>query len=96
MDAATIVTSVLTGLIAAIATIFNSHMQNDKTQAVIQANLDNYRESTDAKIDSLSAHVEKHNGLIERMVKQEMNTEAQWKRIDELRDQVQNLEERKD
>lgn len=96
MEVGTIIASVLTGLIAAIATIFNSRMQNDKTQAIIQVNLDNYRESTDAKIDSLSAHVEKHNGLIERMVKQEMNTEAQWKRIDELRDQVQSLEERKE
>lgn len=94
MEFGTLVASVLTGLIAAIATICNSRMQNDKTQAILRVNLENYRESTDSKIESLSARVEKHNGLIERMVKQEMNTEAQWKRIDELRDSIKSVEER--
>ncbi len=94
MEFGTLIASVLTGLIAAIATICNSRMQNDKTQAILRVNLEHYRESTDSKIESLSARVEKHNGLVERMVKQEMNTEAQWKRIDELRDSIQSIEER--
>ncbi len=94
MEFGTIIASILTGLIAAVATIFNSRMQNDKTQAILKVNLENYRESTDAKIETLSAHVEKHNGLIERMVTQEINTQAQWKRIDELRDSIQSLESR--
>ncbi len=94
MEFGTVIASILTGLIAAVATIFNSRMQNDKTQAILKVNLENYRESTDAKIETLSAHVEKHNGLIERMVTQEINTQAQWKRIDELRDSIQSLESR--
>lgn len=90
----TLAASIITGLIAAIATIFNSRMQNDKTQAVLAERLDGYRENTDKKIDDLSAHVEKHNGLVERMVKQEMSTDAQWRRIDELQNQINEINSR--
>ena len=43
------------------------------------------------KIDRLSDRVDKHNGLIERMVVVEQNTKAQWVRIDELRDDLETV-----
>ena len=49
---------------------------------------------TETLIDELRKNVEKHNNLIERMVKVESETNAQWRRIDEHKDRLDRLEER--
>ena len=86
-----IIAAVIAGVLAAGASIYASRAANDKLVAVLSERLDRYKESTDEKIDELSQHVERHNNLIERMTVQEMHTQSQWKRIDELKEDVDEL-----
>lgn len=88
-----LISAVVVGLISAVASVLAAKASNDKMQAVLTERLDNYRNNTDEKIDDLREHVEKHNGLVERMVVQELNTDNQWKRIDELRADVNKIKE---
>lgn len=46
---------------------------------------------TNYRINELEKKVEKHNNLVERMIKVEQSDGTQWKRIDELRDDIEEL-----
>ena len=47
---------------------------------------------TKYRIAQLEKKVEKHNNLVERIVIEEQNTKAQWKRIDEMRIKIDEIE----
>ena len=94
MTSVSLISAVLVAVITSIATVLSSKSSNDRTQAVLDERLNNYHQSVTAQVEELSSRVEKHNGLIERMVIQEMNTEAQWKRIDELHEDVELLKKK--
>ena len=57
---------------------------------IMQANkLMNFKiESVNEKISTLEKKVEKHNNLVERVALLEHDEDTQWKRIDELRDEL--------
>ncbi len=55
---------------------------NNKSTAVLAERVDKSNELLHYKIDRLSDRVDKHNGLIERMVTVEQSTKAAHKRID--------------
>ena len=86
-----IIAAIIAAVLTASASVYAARLSNEKTVAVLTERLDNYRKSTDNKIESLSDHVEKHNGLVERMIKLEMETGTQWRRIDELQKSVDSI-----
>lgn len=65
-----IVIALITGGMAIVSNIMVAWAQNSRTI---------YR------IDQLEKKVEKHNNLVERMVKVEQSEEAQWKWIDSFK-----------
>lgn len=46
----------------------------------------------ETKMDTLTAQVEKHNGVMERTFKLERDSDTYWKRYDELKGRVVRLE----
>lgn len=72
-----IIIAIITGGMAIVSNIVVAWAQNSKTI---------YR------IEQLEKKVEAHNNLVERMVVEEQNTKAQWRRIDELKEKVDTLE----
>lgn len=46
----------------------------------------------ETKIDDLAEDVRKHNDLVERVTKLEVNDKAQWERLDERRDECHELQ----
>lgn len=72
-----IIIAIITGGMAVVSNIVVAWAQNSKTV---------YR------IEQLEKKVEAHNNLVERMVVEEQNTKAQWRRIDELKEKVDTLE----
>ena len=71
-----IVIALITGAMAIISNIVVAWAQNSKTV---------YR------IEQLEKKVEAHNNLVERIVIEEQNTKAQWRRIDELTEKVDSI-----
>ncbi len=69
-----IVIALITGSMAIISNIMVAWAQNSKTV---------YR------IDQLEKKMEAHNKYQDRIVILEENTKAQWKRIDEMREQLE-------
>lgn len=45
------------------------------------------------RIESLEKKMDKHNGILERFVIIERDEETQWKRIDEMRADIESLKE---
>lgn len=86
----TLIASVAAGLISGATTVIAAVMANNKSHAVLAERVERGNELVHHKIDRLSDRVDKHNGLIERMVV-EQNTKAQWVRIDELRDDLETV-----
>lgn len=78
MDYATIIVAA----ISLIGTLVGSYLSNSKTTALIS-----YR------LDQLEGKVNKHNNLVERMYKVESDQVTQWKRFDELKEEVHRLED---
>ncbi len=72
-----IIIAIITGGMAIISNVVVAWAQNSKTV---------YR------IEQLEKKVEKHNNLVERIVIEEQNTKAQWKRIDEMRTKIEEIE----
>ena len=72
-----IIIAIITGGMAIISNVVVAWAQNSKTV---------YR------IEQLEKKVEKHNNLVERIVIEEQNTKAQWKRIDEMRMKIDEIE----
>lgn len=71
-----IIIAIITGGMAIISNIVVAWAQNSKTV---------YR------IEQLEKKVEAHNNLVERIVVEEQNTKAQWRRIDELTEKVEHI-----
>lgn len=71
-----IIIAIITGGMAIFSNIIVAWAQNSKTV---------YR------IEQLEKKVEAHNNLVERIVIEEQNTKAQWRRIDELSDKVDSI-----
>lgn len=72
-----IIIALVTGGLAIISNVIVAWAQNSKTV---------YR------IEQLEKKVERHNGLLERIVIEEQNTKAIWRRIDEIREQIKEDE----
>lgn len=49
---------------------------------------------TETLIEELRRETEKHNSIIERTYKLESNMATQWKRLDELRDRMEKVEDK--
>lgn len=71
-----IIIALITGSMAIVSNIVVAWAQNSKTV---------YR------IEQLEKKVEKHNNLVERMVIEEQNTQAQWRRIDEIQGELEGM-----
>ena len=71
-----IIIAIITGGLAVVSNIVVAWAQNSKTV---------YR------IEQLEKKVEKHNNLLERMVIEEQNTKAQWRRIDEIQKELNEV-----
>ena len=69
-----IIIAIITGGMAIISNIVIAWANNSKTIWRIQ---------------QLEAKMDKHNNLVERVVVEEQNTKAQWRRIDELREELE-------
>ncbi len=72
MDAATIVAGIVTPLISAAGAFMGAVLTSNKKSAVLETKLDLLKED----VNQLSARVEKHNHLNERLVKIEVKMEA--------------------
>lgn len=66
----------ITGGLAIVSNVVVAWAQNSKTI---------YR------IDQLEKKVEKHNNLVERMVVEEQTNKAQWRKIDEMSEQLEDM-----
>ena len=71
-----VIVALITGGLAIISNVIVSVFNNSKTVW---------------RIEQLEAAMKKHNNLIERLVVEEQNTEAQWRRIDELREEIEGI-----
>ena len=74
--AATIIGSLISGVVALIVSAF----QNNKSMALVEY-----------KIDELKKQVEKHNCLVERMVKVEQKSDTNFKKYDELKSEIDRM-----
>jgi hypothetical protein len=66
----------ITGGLAIVSNVVVAWAQNSKTL---------YR------IDQLEKKVEKHNNLVERMAIEEQTNKAQWRKIDEMSEQLEDM-----
>ena len=73
-------TEIIVAIIAFIGTLAGSYFANSKTTAVMQEQIKSIKED----INTLSTRVDKHNNLVERMVKVEDSTKSAHHRIDHL------------
>lgn len=84
---ATIVSSIITGIVAitvcCISNAFQSAANKEQSNKVIA--LIEYR------LNELSYKVEKHNGMLERLGATEQSLTTLWKRVDELKNEVEKL-----
>lgn len=74
------VDSFLSALIPALGTLIGVLISNKNTK-----NLLAYR------IDKLEASVNKHNNVVERVALLEQDSKAKWRRIDELKNEVERI-----
>lgn len=73
----TVIVALISGLCVGVPSVIATMMSNNKSNAVM-----NYR------IDELTKKVEKHNNVVERMALQENETKTIWKRIDEIKKEL--------
>lgn len=71
-----IIIAFITGGLAIVSNVVVAWAQNSKTI---------YR------IEQLEKKVEKHNNLVERMVIEEQTNKAQWRKIDEMSEQLEDM-----
>lgn len=76
----TSISAVLGAIISGVVSLMVSGRQHDKTIALVE-----YR------ISALEKKVEKNNDLQNRVLTLELNDKAQWKRIDELKEDKRNV-----
>lgn len=89
-DVAVFVGPIITGLVTFAGVL----VTNGRTQAVIAERLDRYKDQTDMRIDGLSSHVDKHNGIIERTYKLESDMATAFHRLDEVREDIKVIREK--
>ena len=77
--------TVLTASIPAIALIIVQLIISSKQQRVQDLKTEMMIKEVKLDIERLEKKQEQHNNLIERIVKLEMKSEAQWRYIDELK-----------
>ena len=70
--------ALISGLCVAVPSVITTMFSNNKANTLM-----NYR------IDELTKKVEKHNNVVERMALQERETKAIWKRIDEIKEELE-------
>lgn len=70
----TAIATVIGALISGVVSLLVSSRQHDKSMALVEY-----------KIEELKKQVEKHNNLVERMVKVEESLKANWKQTDEIK-----------
>lgn len=73
--------ALISGLCVAVPSVITTMFSNNKDNTLM-----NYR------IDELKK-VEKHNNVVERMALQERETKAIWKRIDEIKEELEKESE---
>lgn len=78
----TIVTALISGICVAIPTIVSVIVTSNARDAVTEERIKYLTE----KMDALTAKVEKHNNLVERMAIVERDMKTAFNRIDELRE----------
>lgn len=76
-----IITALIGGLCVAIPSIVTSIMTNNSNRRLIE-----YR------IDELQKQVEKHNSIVERTFLLENEQKTMWKRIDEIKRELEHHE----
>ena len=74
--------ALISGLCVAVLSVITTMFSNNKANALM-----NFR------IDELTKKVEKHNNVVERMALQERETKAIWKRIDEIKEELEKESE---
>lgn len=74
--------ALISGLCVAVPSVITTMFSNNKANTLM-----NYR------IDELTKKVEKHNNVVERMALQERETKAIWKRIDEIKEELEKESE---
>lgn len=91
----TIITSIISAVVAIVTCIINNNIQHVKEQAAIEKKIDdinaNYDKQTaliTQQIRSLTDHVNKHNDLIDRMYKVEALTAHLDKMLEDLKDDI--------
>lgn len=100
MDITPYITPIVTAIITAGATYsmlvsrlsrLETRMEQLEGEAMDVHTLSNQITALSVKLDELKTDVAKHNQLIERTYKLENETTAQWKRIDEIREEVHEI-----
>ena len=66
-----VVATIVTGIISALGAFMGAVLTNNKRSAVLETKMDDVKDD----IKTLSARVDKHNNLIERMTKAEVKIE---------------------
>ncbi len=77
--------TILTASIPAIALIIVQIIVSSKQQRIQDLRTDMMIKSVKLDIERLEKKQEQYNNIIERIVKLEMKTEAQWRYIDEFK-----------
>lgn len=77
----------LFSIIGFAAMLVGIYVTSDKTQAVFKNELGHIKED----VARLERKQEESNRLKERMVAQEITSEAQWRRIDEIRGEIEDI-----
>ena len=82
LDYEAVTVALISGLCVAVPSVITTMFSNNKANTLM-----NYR------IDELTKKVEKHNNVVERMALQERETKAIWKRIDEIKEELEKESE---
>lgn len=84
---ATIVSSIITGIVAitvcCISNIFQSADNKEQQKKVM--------ELLEYRMDELAKKVEHHNGMLERFGSIEQSLSTLWKRVDEIKNELEKL-----
>lgn len=81
----TIISSIITGVVALATCLITQGVANRKTTALIEF-----------KLDELTKRVDRHNNVIERTYKLEEQTAVQEQKIENLTKRVDSVERRND
>lgn len=85
----TIIAAVISACAAIVVCVINSNSQNKK----IIAEMDKHNELQGYKIEQLTAQVEKHNKVIERVYKLEQSDEVEKEQIKVINHRINDLED---